>query len=127
MKRLEEVTQDELNKMAKYHMYTTYATHEYNEVMQLIRDWVNPNVSNCSTCNGGVAKFKNQLNELYLVHRVRMQEIINSRVKEEQPIVTEPVKEELKEPPLNYDKNFNDSMNNMLENDKSMFKNKKKK
>ncbi len=128
MKRLEDITQRELDLMKKYMYFTSYSTGEYNEVVQLIRDWVNSNVSNCSTCNGGVGKYKNELNQLYLTHNIKMQEIIDSRTKEEQPIVNEEVKpEEPKQPPLNYDNTFNDQMNKKVENNESMFKKGKKK
>lgn len=129
MKRIEEITQRELDLMKRYMYYTTYTPQEYNEVVGLIRDWVNSNVSNCATCGSNTTgKYKNQLNELYLAHHIKMQEIIDTRAKEEQPIVNEPVKDITPEQPsLNYDKGFNEEMNKKIENGQSMFKKGKKK
>lgn len=81
MKNINDITQEELDLMAKHHRMYEYTPSELEELKTLIRNWVNENVSDCTSCGGGLREQKNQLNELYLAHKLRMQEIINERNK----------------------------------------------
>ncbi len=130
-KRLEEITQIEYNRMQKYMYFSQYSTNEFNEVIELIKNWVNPNVSNCQACgNANLSTYKNQLNEIFLRHGDKMKQILEDRAKEEAlnpPVVEEAKPEVAPEPKLDYDKGLNEAMNNMLDANKSMFKKGKKK
>lgn len=69
MKQKEEITRGELDLMAKHHRQTEYTSADANEVIMLVKTYINQHTPSCLTCSGNLRDAKTSLNEFYLAHK----------------------------------------------------------
>lgn len=93
MKNIEEITQAELDAMAKHHKLTSYTNDDIAELYNLVRTYINPHISTCNSCSGSLRDAKNQLNSFYLAHKAAIQTRINNPLSEAEQQVEEYKKE----------------------------------
>lgn len=78
MRTPEEVTQTELDEMARIHKATSFTKEEAMGMVNLCRAYVNPNTPDCLACSSNLRDAKNALCSFYLLHKDTIQARLNA-------------------------------------------------
>lgn len=77
MKSIEEMTQGEAQFVISVQPLYSFSTEQAKQMVQIVRDFYNPNQQGCATCGSGLRTAKDSIVKLYKENEMTINQISN--------------------------------------------------
>lgn len=91
MKQINEMTQEEAQFVISAQPLYSFTTEQAKQMVQVVRDYYDPNQQGCATCGSGLRTAKDSIVKLYKENELTINQISNGVIAEQHIPYVEPV------------------------------------